>query len=93
MISRWKPRATAPIDGTHFLAACGPYDAHWGFHQRPPAVVHYWSEPGEEGFYLSHGGSAYDEPFEFTDWTDLGLPPGIETSDERTDQILREQAG
>lgn len=75
---RWKPASEAPKDGTHILACRGPYRATWGFTQSPPAVVHYWSNPGEEGFYLSHGlveGSYNDVPFEFTHWRSLGAEP------------------
>lgn len=78
-MTAWRGKETAPKDGTHFLASRGPYSRHWGFNQSPPAVVHYWGNPGEEGFYLSHGlvdGSYNDAPFEFTHWSPLGDPPG-----------------
>lgn len=74
----WRLAESAPKDGTHILACRGPYNEHWGFDQSPPAVVHYWSNPGEEGFYLSHGlvdGSYNDAPFEFTHWRKLAEPP------------------
>lgn len=75
-MSEWQPDAdTAPKDGTHVLACYGPYGPHWGFDQRPPAVVHYWNNPGEEGFYLSSGGNPDEEPFLFTHWKLLGDPP------------------
>lgn len=90
---RWKLKETAPKDGTHILAACGPYDEHWGFAQRPPAVVHYWSNPGEDGFYLSTGGSLNELPFDFTHWCDLGSPPGIEEPVDVTEHMLRGQEG
>lgn len=74
----WRPASSAPKDGTHIQVCAGPYSAHWGFNQSPPAVVHYWSNPGEEGFYLSHGlveGSYNDKPFRFDRWRALGAPP------------------
>jgi len=76
--SAWEPAATAPKDGTHILVCNGRYDEHWTFNQSPPAVVHYWSNPGEEGFYLSNGlvdGSYNDTPFQFTRWQRLSAPP------------------
>ena len=74
----WKAASSAPKDVTHILVARGPYSKHWGFNQSPPVVVHYWSNPGEEGFYLSRGiveGSYNDEPVQFDWWCALGEPP------------------
>lgn len=68
-----------PKDGTHILVCCGPYDQHWGFNQRPPAVVHYYNNPGEEGFYLSNGAREDDDPFEFTHWQPLEQIPLYES--------------
>ena len=64
----WKSRAVVPPprSGEHILVCCGPYSPTWRFAQRPPAVVHYWSNPGEEGFYLSNGND--NVPFHFTHW-------------------------
>ena len=61
----------APRDGSHILVCCGPFSKNWTFAQRPPCVVHWWDNPGEEGFYLSHGlveNSYNDVPVEFTHW-------------------------
>jgi hypothetical protein len=71
----WSPRSTAPEDGSHILAATGPFDRHNGFDQRPPAVVHYWNVAGEEGFYLSAGARDDDEPYHFTHWRYFGPTP------------------
>lgn len=78
LLQRWQPADTAPKDGTHILVCQGPYSERWGFNQSPPCVVHYWSNPGEEGFYLSAGlveGSYNDMPFHFTHWSPLGHEP------------------
>lgn len=78
LMQRWQSADTAPKDGTHILVAHGPYSERWGFMQSPPMVVHYWSNPGEEGFYLSNGlveGSYNDEPIKFTHWSPLGHEP------------------
>lgn len=79
MSVQWLPRATAPRDGQHILVCSAPYSVHTTFNQKPPCVVHYWANPGEEGFYLSSGivqGSYNDAPVEFTHWTPLlGLEP------------------
>ena len=78
LLMRWQPADTAPKDGTHILVCEGPYTETWGFAQLPPAVVHYWSNPGEEGFYLSRGlveDSYNDGPVFFTHWSPLGHEP------------------
>lgn len=74
----WRDSASAPKDGSHILVCRGTYSQHWTFDHSPPAVVHYWQNPGEEGFYLSHGlveGTYNYVPFTFTHWRPLGTPP------------------
>lgn len=75
LASEWQPIADARRDGTHILACIGPYSEHWTFDQRPPAVIHYWENPGEEGFYLSSGGSPDEQPYPATHWKPLDNPP------------------
>ena len=74
----WRPISSAPKDGTHFLAcdARVPYSESWTFNQRPPTVVHWWGNPGEEGFYTSVNELEPQTPFEATHWKPLGEPPG-----------------
>jgi hypothetical protein len=77
VVSRWRDISTAPKDGSHFLAcdARVPYGPQWGFNQRPPTVVHWWGNPGEEGFYTSVNELEPQEPFAATHWQPLPLPP------------------
>jgi hypothetical protein len=73
-LQRWQTADAAPKDGSHILVCRGPYGTHWGFNQSPPMVVHWWGNPGEEGFYLSGGivqDSYNDAPVEFTHWRPL----------------------
>lgn len=74
-MDEWQSMDNAPRDGSHILVCQGPYKSGWTFMQRPPAVVHWWSNPGEEGFYLSYGGSEDETPTVWTHWKTLGEPP------------------
>lgn len=73
----WLDISTAPKDGSHFLACDAriPYGPQWGFDQRPPTVVHWWGNPGEEGFYTSVNEFEPQEPFAATHWQPLSAPP------------------
>ncbi len=79
---RWRKAVSdpPPRDGRHLLVCRGLYSKFWTFFQSPPFVVHYWPNPGEAGFYLSHGlveGSHNDVPQDFDWWLDpLGKEPG-----------------
>lgn len=79
-MSEWKPISSAPKDGTHILVTDNRYfgfgyingvAAHWS------AVVHWWSNPGEEGWYLSSGNC--DDQMDVTHWMPLPDPPHTET--------------
>ncbi len=72
-VETWRESASAPKTGEHILVSrfggrgfglSGGKWADWC------AVVHYWSNPGEEGFYLSSGASndIDDQPVGFTHW-------------------------
>lgn len=71
----WRTIDSAPKDGTHILACAGPYNKTWTFAHRPPCVIHYWDNPGEEGFYLSAGGYPDELAFQATHWMPLSAPP------------------
>lgn len=75
----WQPIATAPKDGTHFLAYRLPKGER-DFRGFPPMVVHYWSHQGEEGFYLSHGDSGL-HPLTLEYWMPFE-PPAKATASE-----------
>lgn len=81
--TQWRDIATAPKDGTHILAcdARVPYGPHWGFNHRPPTVVHWWANPGEEGFYTSVNETEPLAPFPATHWKPLGPEPSNQTQD------------
>lgn len=78
----WKPIESAPKDGRHVLLAdftLGATGFGWynGINVPWMAVAHYWSNPGEEGFYLSSGASAEcdDAPLTWaTHWMRLPEP-------------------
>jgi len=79
----WRDIATAPKDGTHILAcdARTPYGPQWTFNQRPPTVVHWWANPGEEGFYTSVNEMEPQATFPATHWKPLGSEPPSQTQD------------
>ncbi len=76
----WKGAESAPKTGEHILVTvlgnngfgyCG------GKYQDFCAVVHYWDNPGEEGFYLSSGNDD-ENTIHFTHWISLSAPSAIQ---------------
>lgn len=75
----WQPIETAPTDGSHFLIALGGTFGYLDGKALPSmqAVVHYFLDPDEPGFYLSSGlvsGSYNDHPQKGTHWKPLDSP-------------------
>jgi hypothetical protein len=71
----WWPAAEAPRDGSHiFVKNDDPTSSGFGMYGGKRvhwhAVVHYWANPGEEGFYLSSG-AGDSGPVSFTHWRPL----------------------
>lgn len=76
--SRWEPIETAPRDGQHVLACiAGTSFGWWDGKAAPPfqTVVHWWGNPGEEGFYTSINELEPQQPFQATHWKPLDAPP------------------
>lgn len=75
----WRPIESAPRDGTHIRALQeGTTFGWWDGRQAPEiqTVVHWWGNPGEEGFYTSVNELEPQQPFQATHWRPLdGLPP------------------
>lgn len=70
----WEDIESAPKDGTHFLAAT--IGTSFGYFNGEPApevqtVVHWWGNPGEEGFYTSVNELEPQRPFPATHWKPL----------------------
>lgn len=88
--SAWRPIESAPRDGTHFLAcnASPAYGEYRTFNQQPPAVVHWWGNPGEEGFYLSVTEQEAERPFRATHWMPLSVPPIAEPTDKEVEDAI-----
>jgi len=72
----WQSIETAPKTGEHILGAdftpgrvgfgmCG------GKHQSMMTTVHWWNNPGEEGWYISCSQNDSSEPFPATHWQPL----------------------
>lgn len=79
----WRSIDTAPHDGMHIIVAnfsIGSIGYGYFRQCREPVpfmtVAHYWSNPGEEGFYLSAGASSEidDSPLRVTHWRPLPEP-------------------
>ena len=78
----WQPIETATKDGTHILA-CNAAWAPYGQWQAPPTAVHWWSNPGEEGFYTSVNEREPEQPFPATHWMALPPPPPNNSVEQR----------
>lgn len=69
----WQRIEYAPKTGEHILVR--NENAGWGIcggkRQMAHAVVHWFNDPEEPGFYLSLGGSEDDHPFQATHWRPL----------------------
>lgn len=66
---------TAPKDGTHILAWRVPVGIRVTNNTNPPAVVHWFDDPDEPGFYTSVNERAPEHPFNPTHWERLPDPP------------------
>jgi hypothetical protein len=70
----WRPISSAPRDGTHILACQANTSFGWFDGAKAPevqTVVHWWGNPGEEGFYTSVNELAPEHPFAATHWKPL----------------------
>ena len=89
MQPKWIDCSTAPKDGTHFLAGIfGESSIGFGYFGgkcvKWQGVIHYWSHPGEEGFYPSTG-TGTDYPVKFSHWQPLPESPqsGVPQEDKQ----------
>lgn len=71
----WRSIYTAPKDGTHILA-CNAWASFGTAADSPPvqSVVHWWANPGEEGFYTSVNELEPQRPFVASHWKPLDAP-------------------
>lgn len=75
----WCLAESAPKTGEHILVSNhgrGDFGMCGGKTQDFCAVVHYWDNPGEEGFYLSNGyphPEDVETPIHFTHWLPLDV--------------------
>jgi hypothetical protein len=73
----WQPIETAPRDGSHVLVVMhdGSVGFGWFGGRNVPmqTVAHWWSNPGEEGWYPSVGAGDAD-PLSPTHWKPLDEP-------------------
>jgi len=73
----WQLAESAPKTGEHILVSNvgrGDFGTCGGVQQDYTAIVHWWDNPGEEGFYLSNGyphDASEETPITFTHWAPL----------------------
>lgn len=79
----WRSIRFAPQDGTHILAADMSDKAGFGWPPHPGewqptmTVVHWWSNPGEEGWYTSVNEQEPQRPFNATHFQRLPEQPKL----------------
>jgi len=73
----WKRIATAPKDGTHILGAVMDGSNGLGYGVPIMAVVHWWDNPGERGWYTSVNELEPENPLPITHWRPLPATPDL----------------
>jgi hypothetical protein len=89
----WQPIETAPRDGSHVLVVMhdGSVGFGWFGGRNVPmqTVAHWWSNPGEEGWYPSVGAGDAD-PLSPTHWKPLDEPQELREENEELRKALAE---